>query len=106
MLPGRLDSSEQAAVRLLTVGQPCQCIEISELDNASLGTPFTAECNRHLPHLMRMKWLLQIRQLVLRRYHAADFTRVHIGIGRTNDNLDGRIELPNFRRRPYSVATG
>jgi len=100
----RLQRAHQPVMRLLAIGQTGQRIEVCEPDDASLGAPLAPRL-WSLPHFMRMKGLLQVRELVFggtnRRYHW-----IRVGIGRADDNLDRRIQLPDVRGRPHPVRAG
>jgi hypothetical protein len=103
LLLGRRQGAAQAAARLLPIRQAGQGIEVGQLDDAVFGAPLARQRNRHLPDLVRMKRLLQIREFLLGRHHAADLARIDVRIGGADDDLDGRIQLANARRGPYPV---
>ena len=99
----RLQRAHQPVMRLLAIGQTGQRIEVCEPDDASLGAPLAAQGNGHLPHFMRMKGLLQVRELVFGGHQPADITGIRVGVGRADDDLDRRIQLPDLRGRPHPV---
>src|SRR6516164_3611651 len=101
-----LQSADQAVARLLAVGEPGERIEIGQPHDAPLGAPLAAERDGHLPHFVRMEWLLEVRELVLGRHVAADLTRVRVGVRRADHDLERGIELAHPRRRPHAILAG
>jgi len=101
-----LQGADQAVARLLAVGEPGEGIEVGEPHDAPLGAPFAAERNGHLAHFVRMKWLLQIGELVFRRHVAADLARIRVRVRRADHDLERGIELADVRRRPHPILPG
>src|ERR1700683_4069256 len=93
MLFGSLDGANKPRTRLLAIRQPGERVEVCKFYDATLCTPLAPERDRHLPHLVRVKRLLQIGQLVLGGYHAADLTGLHVRIRGADDGLNLRIKF-------------
>ena len=90
-LLGRHQRARQAVAGLLTVRQAGESVEVGELHDAVLGAPFARQRDRHLTDFVRMKRLLQVRQLLLGRHHAAHFARDR----RPNRPCTGRFQWPD-----------
>ncbi len=106
LLQRRFERRAQAGVRLLPVGQPGQRIEVGEARQVPLRAPLARERDGHLPHFMRMKRLLQVRELVFGRHPAPDVAGIHVGVGRAHRDLDGGVDLTDVGRGPDAVRAG
>ncbi len=103
-LRGR-ERARQSIARLLAIRQSRERIEIRELHDAMFGAPFARQRDGHLANFVRMKRLLQVRELLLGRHDGAHVARIDVGIRGAQDDFNGGIHFANARGSPHAIGS-
>ena len=64
------------------------------------------ERHRELPHFVGVEGLLEVEQLAPPAGCARRGPRIHVRVGRDDDDVDVRVHRPDRRRRPRAVRSG